>query len=128
MNISPGFIPSRGGQAQVAALPQRNTFNPDNPVAPSVEDLSALDIAPAEDLDQAKLGEATKKFESHFMSELLKVMRRTIPEGGLFDKGFSQNTYTEMLDQEYSKLMTDHGGIGLAAMLERQFKQSPGSF
>lgn len=115
------WTPARGGEASVAALPQRSTFNPKNPEAPRVGvDPSQMDMAPPEDMDRASLKKAAHDFESYFLSHMMQVMRRTIPESDFMGGGFSKDTYTDMLDQEYAKLMSDRGGIGLAAMLERQ--------
>jgi hypothetical protein len=115
------YVPSRGGEARVEALPQRGVFNVASPEAPRVgPDLTALDLAPPEDMDAGAIKKAASDFEAHFLSEMFRVMRSTVPESGLFGEGFSQEVYTEMLDKEYARLMTDHGGIGLAAMLARQ--------
>jgi Rod binding domain-containing protein len=48
-------------------------------------------------------------------------MRETVPKDGLFEQGFSSEVYTEMLDQEYARSLSENGGIGLAEVLERQF-------
>ncbi len=35
---------------------------------------------------------------------LFKEMRKTVPDGGLFEKSNAGEIYSEMLDEEYSKL------------------------
>ncbi len=63
--------------------------------------------------------EVAKQFESIFIQIMLKSMRDTVPEGGLFDS--SQMTmYQEMYDQQIALDMSHRGGIGLAEMIERQ--------
>lgn len=124
--ISPSFIATKGGSSRVAALPQHNAFNPDDPEVTALQQNLEMDPESIKEMDNKGLAKVAKDFESHFISHLFKVMRETVPEGGVFKGGFSQDTYTEMLDQEYSKLMTDHGGIGLAALIERQLQQSVG--
>ena len=69
---------------------------------------------------QEEIKEAAKHFEAYFLKHMLKEMRETVPESGLWKDGFSKDVYTGMLDEEYASLMADHGGIGLAAVLERQ--------
>ncbi|MBH23249.1 MAG: hypothetical protein CMH57_02070 [Myxococcales bacterium] len=70
---------------------------------------------------QESIRKAAREFEAHFLTHMFKVMRDTVPKDGLFQQSFSNDTYTSMLDQEYSKLLSDGGGFGLAAVLERQF-------
>lgn len=74
-----------------------------------------------EGTDPDAVGEAAKQFESFFLAQILKNMRQTIPKDGLFEQGFSSEVYTEMLDQEYARSLSESGGIGLADVLERQF-------
>ena len=57
-----------------------------------------------------------------FMQELFKGMRRTIPEGGLFERSFSLQTYQEMLDDELAKSMALGGGIGLSEVILQQLR------
>ena len=63
--------------------------------------------------------DVASQFESIFIQIMLKSMRDTIPEGGLFDS--SQMTlYQEMFDQQISLDMARRGGIGLADIIEQQ--------
>ncbi len=72
------------------------------------------------DMTPDEIKKAAKQFESYFLKHMLEEMRETVPEGGLYKQGFSNDIYTGMLDEEYASLLADHGGIGLAAVLERQ--------
>jgi Rod binding domain-containing protein len=78
------------------------------------------------DMTPDEIKKAAKQFESYFLKHMLEEMRQTVPEGGLFEKGFSDDIYTGMLDDEYASLLADHGGIGLAAVLERQLTSQAG--
>ncbi len=80
------------------------------------ENASQADDAP----DPEGVKRAAEQFESFFLSQLLKTMRETVPEGGLFEQGFDNEVYTEMLDQEYARSLAEQGGIGLADVLVRQ--------
>lgn len=63
--------------------------------------------------------DVASQFESIFIQIMLKSMRDTVPEGGLFDS--SQMTlYQEMFDQQISLDMARRGGIGLADIIEQQ--------
>jgi flagellar protein FlgJ len=99
--------------------PQGGAVNPDAMEVPDLEAAKAERALASGDSPEA-IYEAAKQFETYFLGHLMSAMRRTVPNDGLFDNGFSSDVYTEMLDQEYAKMATDYGGIGLAAMLEAQ--------
>lgn len=65
----------------------------------------------------AAMKAAAQQFEALFLSQILKSMRKSIPEDGIFN---SQHTkmYTEMLDQEVSQQVAKQG-IGLADQMLR---------
>ena len=70
------------------------------------------------------LKDAAKQFEVLFMNMLLKSMRDTVPQDGMFD---SEQTrfYTSMLDQQLSEKLSSRG-IGLAEIMVRQLqRQAP---
>ncbi len=67
---------------------------------------------------------AAKQFESIFVQMMLKEMRDTLPEGGLFDDK-SLRFYQDMMDKELSQTLVAGGGIGLADVIERQLTFSP---
>jgi flagellar protein FlgJ len=84
--------------------------------------LSAADGAvPASDPRKAQ---ATKKvareFEALFIGMMLKSMRETVGKDGLTGGGRGEEVYGSLLDQEYANSMAQHGGIGLASMIEQQ--------
>ena len=70
--------------------------------------------------DAARLEQACKDFESLFISQMMKQMRKTVPENGLFDGGRGEKIFTEMLDGEVAKSISNHRGLGLAATMYRQ--------
>ena len=61
-----------------------------------------------------------KEFESLFVGMMLKSMRDTVGKDKLTSGGRGEEVYGSLLDQEYAKALTEHGGIGLSAMLEQQ--------
>lgn len=65
---------------------------------------------------------AARQFEAVFMNMLLKSMRETTSQDGLFD---SEQTrmYTSMLDQQLSQSMASRG-IGLADVMVRQLSRA----
>lgn len=74
--------------------------------------------ARAGDADAAR--EAAKQFEALFVNMMIKQMRQAMPtSGGLFG-GEGMKLYESMHDQQLSLAMSQRGGIGLAASIERQ--------
>jgi flagellar protein FlgJ len=61
------------------------------------------------------LNGAAHEFESYFISNLLKVMRETVPKGALDNKGGAY--FYSFYDQEIGRLASEAGGIGLAKMI-----------
>ena len=63
----------------------------------------------------ADLKGAAHEFEAYFISNLLKVMRETVPKGALENKGGAY--FYSFYDQELGRLASEAGGIGLAKMI-----------
>ena len=74
--------------------------------------------------DDKALTDVCKQFETYFINTIIKEMRQTLGDGkdNLIPKSQGENTFTEMVDSEYSKKATDKGGIGLANMMYKQLK------
>lgn len=70
--------------------------------------------------DEKRLMETCRDFEAIFLGELLKSMRKTIPQGGLLAKSFGQDVFQSMLDTEYAKIMAQSRSTGLAEILFQQ--------
>ncbi len=74
-----------------------------------------------EDLERLRLREAAREFEGLLVEQMVKEMRDTIPESGLFgeEEKRAREIFQEMLDGEFVRLMTLKGGIGIADYLVR---------
>ena len=70
-----------------------------------------------------ELREATRDFESLFIHNLLKTMRAAIPKGKFFDGGSGEEIFTDLLDQEISKVVSKRG-IGIADVLYQRLTKS----
>jgi flagellar protein FlgJ len=68
-------------------------------------------------IDEGKLKKVCEDFESIFISQMLKVMRQSIPKTGLLDGGSQQDMYLSLFDEELSKSMAKKGGMGLGKIL-----------
>jgi flagellar protein FlgJ len=69
---------------------------------------------------QKALKNACRDFESLFVDYLLKQMRRTVPQDGLFGGGQAEKMYTAMMDSEVAKEISRQRGLGLAPMMYQQ--------
>ncbi len=74
--------------------------------------------------DTKQLKEACSEMESIFVNMMMKTMRNSIPEeDGLFKKSEAEKMFSGMLDEEYSKKMSEAGGIGIGDMLFDQMSK-----
>lgn len=93
----------------------------------SYTDLSALNKIKSlgrEDNPQA-IAEVAKQFESFFIREMLKEMRKTV-DVLASDNPLNSNElqfHQQMYDQQLSLELSSNGGIGLAKVLEQQLTQ-----
>ncbi len=90
-------------------------------------DLNSLNAIKNEENQDEALKKVAKQFESLFVHELLKNMRKAnsaFEEGGLFDNKES-NFFRDMYDQQLSVTLSDQG-MGLADVLYRQMKSNYG--
>jgi flagellar protein FlgJ len=67
--------------------------------------------------------EAARAFESIFINELMKSMRKTLPEDGMLNSGFANNVFNSMLDQEYASIASRSDQFGLAHMIALQLNR-----
>jgi flagellar protein FlgJ len=77
-------------------------------------------------VEKAKIKEACQAFESYFLQIMFREMRKTTfsSSNDIMPKSFAQEIFQDMLDEEYSKLAAQSGGIGLAEMLYRQMTRT----
>ena len=78
--------------------------------------------AKAADQD-AKLKEAAKMYEGHFLNEMVKAMRSTVKQDeGFIPPSFAEKIFSEQLDQQYVEGWSKRGGVGLADMIYNQIR------
>ncbi len=72
--------------------------------------------------DAKSLMKVSREFESIFLNMMLKEMRSAVPK---FDplNSYAQDTYQEMMDQEWTKDMVKNKSMGLADMVYRQLSK-----
>jgi flagellar protein FlgJ len=68
------------------------------------------------------LEQATRQFESLLLNFMIREMRATVPESGIFPPSMAQDMFTSMLDEKYADTMADNGGIGLNKLMLDQLR------
>jgi flagellar protein FlgJ len=87
-----------------------------NPVSAS------LRTADPAEFSGAKRRVALEELEHFFAYTLLREMRKSVPEGGLFPKTPAGSLHEEMLDDALSGAMAKNGQLGVARMVDEQLR------
>jgi flagellar protein FlgJ len=79
-----------------------------------------------------KASEAAKDFEAVFLSQMLTHMFDGVETNEMFGGGHAEQIYKSMMIEEYGKLISANGGIGLsnavkAEMIAMQEQQTSGA-
>ncbi|WP_213974683.1 rod-binding protein [Tepidanaerobacter acetatoxydans] len=77
----------------------------------------------SENKNETELKEVCQQFESIFLNYMLKSMRDTIPDGGMFEKGVTFDIIQSMHDEALAEEISQNGGIGLAQQLYEQLSK-----
>lgn len=76
-------------------------------------------IVTAEEQDK-KLKEVGELYEKHFLRELVKNMRSTVPKSGFIQESQAEKIFSEQLDEQYVEEWGKNGGIGLGSLIYKQ--------
>lgn len=88
-----------------------------------IESVALTSIQPESEPVNAPLKKAIQDFEAFFLGQVMKDMRKTVPESDLFGKGAEEDMMRDLLDEEWATQMAHGRGIGLAKVLYRQLQQ-----
>ena len=69
------------------------------------------------------LKKSSQEFETLFVMEMFKAMRKTVPDDGLFEKNSATEMFTEMLDTETAKAATSGKGLGIGEAMYNQMAE-----
>lgn len=69
---------------------------------------------------EKRLKEACTEFESLFIYQIVRQMRKTIVQSGLISGGKGEEVFTSMMDEELSKQISSKQGLGLKDALIEQ--------
>ena len=83
----------------------------------AVQKKGAIDINSNEKTD---LKDVAEKFEAIFVYQMLKQARQSKLAEGIFNSE-AQDTFNNMLDQEYSQILSKKNNFGIAEGLIKQF-------
>lgn len=73
-----------------------------------------------------RLKEACRELEGLLWYQVLKAMRRTVPEGGFVGGGPGEQVFRDMYDQQLAEGMASASDSGLAELLYRQMNPRGG--
>lgn len=87
--------------------------------------LARLRHAAQQDASPETVRKVAQQFEALFIQMMLKNLRETGVEGGLFGSD-QEKLYRDMFDQQLSVDLSEKGALGLADLLVRQLSRTPG--
>lgn len=65
-----------------------------------------------------------REFEALFTSMMMKSMRKTVFDNGFVPKSIGERIYTDLLDLEYSKIISNNASFGLAERIVKQIEST----
>jgi Rod binding domain-containing protein len=91
-------------------VPGRLSTNPVDPLAEKIKQ---------KDQSTEELKKLSQQFESVLLNQLFSVMRKTVPQNGLFDSS-AGDMYKSMMDEEMASQMSKNRSVGLSDMLYKE--------
>lgn len=76
---------------------------------------------------EADAAEVAKEFEAFFISQMLSAMFAGVKTPAPFGGGAGEDAFKGMLLDEYGKLLSRTGGVGLAAPLQAEIMRLQGA-
>lgn len=73
--------------------------------------------------ERAQLTRTAQELESVIVTQLLRSMRNTVPEGGLFEKSAAEDVFRSMLDGELARVVARRSPFGLAEAIVKRFEE-----
>ena len=86
------------------------------------DSLTSLESRNYKNMDDKKLKQVSREFESLFINMMFKSMRSTVPKDEWLNGGLKQDVFEDMLYSEYAKNMSNQGGLGMGDMVYRYLK------
>ena len=67
-----------------------------------------------------RVSNAAQDFEAVFISEMIKPMFDMIKTDGMFGGGHGEDVFRGLMVQEYGKMISAQGGVGIAAQVQAE--------
>ncbi len=97
------------------------------PPGASVQDKFNARALPAKDSRDPKKMEAARMFENQFVRQMIREMRKTVPQDGMEPESMASGIFKDQLDDQYADKWVDNGGIGLGDIVYQQLEQKYGN-
>lgn len=79
-------------------------------------------LSNTENMNDDELQEVCKNFETYFVEQMFKEMRKTVPSSDQENEYISY--FGDMLYQEYAGKIAENNGVGIAKMLYESMKRN----
>lgn len=89
----------------------------------NINKLNNLDSLSKQKLEDKKLKETCKEFESIFIKQMLNSMKSTVKKTGLVKESMGEKLFDDMLYDEYAKKMANTSQFGIADMMYKQLSK-----
>lgn len=73
--------------------------------------------SPTQTTRNKQVYKASQMYETQFLREMMKAMRKSVNESGLIKKNMGEKIFQEKLDHEYIDKWVGKGGVGLSDMI-----------
>jgi len=70
--------------------------------------------------DPAAADKAARDFEGWMIGQMLQPMFKSVKTDKLFGGGYGEDTFRDLLVDEYGKKVAESGGLGIASMVRRE--------
>lgn len=88
--------------------------------AEALKNKAVQPLAGSAGMREMRAEKVSQEFEALFLAQMLKGMFDTVPENELTGAGNGEEIFQDMLVDEYSKMISQAGGIGVADSVKRQ--------
>ena len=82
------------------------------------------DESPEKEKYKKKLLDVCHQMEAIFINIMLKSMRRTINETGFMGESLAKNIFSDMLYEEYSRIIANSDQIGIGKLIYKQLSEN----
>ena len=91
------------------------------PVSSAIDSFRAgLKPPSLENVPRDDVQKAARDFESFFLSQMLESMFAGVPTDGMFGGGPAEGIYRSLMLQQYGRMISEAGGVGIADSVFRE--------